>query len=115
MRICRYLFDEITEPDLAIWNSILSAYARNASFSSVNGISSDDSGWSFEVLSLFSEMQRSLVRPNEVTLVALISACADLGALSQGQWAQTCVLKNNLRLNRLVWKLMCLESDIILF
>ncbi|PSR92766.1 Pentatricopeptide repeat-containing protein [Actinidia chinensis var. chinensis] len=102
LRVCRYLFDEITEPDLAIWNSILSAYARNASFSSVNAISRDDSGLSFEVLSLFSEMQRSLVRPNEVTLVALISACADLGALSQGQWAHTYVLKKHLKVNQFV-------------
>ncbi|KAK9288496.1 hypothetical protein L1049_016955 [Liquidambar formosana] len=41
-------------------------------------------------------------RPNEVTLVALIGACADLGMLSQGAWAHVYVLKNNLRLNRFV-------------
>ncbi|KAL6971689.1 hypothetical protein U1Q18_031371 [Sarracenia purpurea var. burkii] len=85
--VCRYLFDQIVEPDLAAWNSILSAYARN-------------DGFSLEVLSMFSDMQKSLVRPNEVTLVGLISACADLSALSQGAWAHVYVLKNNLKLNR---------------
>ncbi|KAK3042222.1 hypothetical protein RJ639_001342 [Escallonia herrerae] len=84
--VCRYLFDQISKPDLGCWNSILSAYAQNAS--SLKGVSShnvDDINLSLEVLFLFSDMQRSLLRPNEVTLVALISACADLGALSQAQ------------------------------
>ncbi|CAL5347258.1 unnamed protein product [Camellia sinensis] len=95
--IARYLFDQITQPDLATWNSILSAYARNASVNSVSDIS-----LSMEVLSLFSDMQNSLIRPNEITLVALISACADLAALSQGTWAHIYVLKNNLELNHFV-------------
>jgi pentatricopeptide repeat protein len=47
-------------------------------------------------------MQSSSIRPNEVSIVALVSACADLGALSQGAWAHTYVLKNNLKLNRFV-------------
>ncbi|KAE8717632.1 ATP sulfurylase 1 [Hibiscus syriacus] len=40
---------------------------------------------SMEALCLFNEMQNSLVKPNEVTLVALVSACANQGALSQGR------------------------------
>ncbi|KAK2980660.1 hypothetical protein RJ640_011468 [Escallonia rubra] len=101
--VCRYLFDQISKPDLGSWNSILSAYAQNAG--SLNGVSSnnvDDINLSLEVLFLFSDMQRSLIRPNEVTLVALISACADLGALSQGSWAYAYVLKNKMKLNRFV-------------
>ncbi|RVX22337.1 Pentatricopeptide repeat-containing protein [Vitis vinifera] len=42
-----------------------------------------DVSLSLEVLTLFIEMQKSLIKANEVTLVALISACAELGALSQ--------------------------------
>jgi pentatricopeptide repeat protein len=94
--VSRYLFDQIKEPDLATWNSILAAYARSASSSTC------DTSLSLEVLSFFNEMQRSSIRPNEVSMVALIGACADLGALSQGAWAHAYVLKNNLKLNRFV-------------
>ncbi|KAL8153711.1 hypothetical protein V2J09_011471 [Rumex salicifolius] len=64
--------------------------------------SSGDGNSSMEPLVLFSEMQGSSVSPNEVTLVALISACADLGALAQGTWAHAYALKNKLVLNRFV-------------
>ncbi|KAF5742709.1 Pentatricopeptide repeat superfamily protein [Tripterygium wilfordii] len=97
--VARYLFDEITQPDLAAWNSILASYARIASC-----VSSEDDivNLSLEVFHLFHEMQNSEVRPNEVTLVALIGACANLAAVRQGAWAHVYVLKNYLRLNRYV-------------
>lgn len=93
--VSRYLFNQISQPDLATWNSILAAYARSAS-------SGCDTSLSLEVLCFFNEMQSSSIRPNEVSIVALVSACADLGALSQGAWAHTYVLRNNLKLNRFV-------------
>ncbi|CAK9165045.1 unnamed protein product, partial [Ilex paraguariensis] len=102
--ISRYLFDQISHPDLATWNSILSAYARNASVH-CNAISSDDiddTGLSLEVVSLFNDMQKSLVRPNEVTMVALIGACGNLGAFGQGTWAHAYVLKRSLKLNHYI-------------
>ncbi|KAM7462873.1 hypothetical protein LguiA_030994 [Lonicera macranthoides] len=46
-----------------------------------------------------TDIQKSLIRPNKVTIVASVSARADLGALSRGLWAHAYVLKNNLRLN----------------
>ncbi|XVF63033.1 hypothetical protein PTKIN_Ptkin09bG0056300 [Pterospermum kingtungense] len=55
-----------------------------------------------EALYLFNEMQVSLVKPSEVTLVALIGACANLGALSQGLWAHVYVLKYSIKLNHYV-------------
>ncbi|KAL8481639.1 hypothetical protein ACS0TY_027956 [Phlomoides rotata] len=91
--IARYFFDQIREPDLATWNSILSAYSSHLN---------ENTSSSFEVLDLFSQMQKSLVVPNEVTLVALITACAELGALSQGTWAHVYILKNKLRLNHFI-------------
>ncbi|KAL7593531.1 hypothetical protein Lser_V15G31630 [Lactuca serriola] len=91
--VCRYLFDQISEPDLGLWNSILSAYNSSA----------DDTGSSMEVLCLFSDMQRgSKIKPNEISFVALINACADLGAFSEGIWAHLYMVKNNLKLNRFV-------------
>lgn len=101
---CRYFFDHISQPDLAAWNSILSAYAQNGGrdFGTIFDDFCDNHRLSEEVLHLFCEMQRSLVRPNAVTIVALVSACADLGALSQGMWAHVYLLKKNVRLNSYV-------------
>lgn len=102
--VSRVLFDQITEPDLASWNSILSAYAHNSPFYYGSNLDNvyNSSSLSLEVLLLFSQMQKSLTCPNEVSLVALITACADLGALSQGIWSHSYVLKNGLKLNRFV-------------
>ncbi|XP_022761099.1 pentatricopeptide repeat-containing protein At5g43790 isoform X2 [Durio zibethinus] len=100
--VARYLFDQISDPDLATWNSVLSAYASCYSSSyyvSNSNVSSEDSGLPMEALYLFNEMQNSLVKPNEVTLVAVIGACANLGALSQGIWAHVFVVKCNIKLN----------------
>ncbi|WCJ23875.1 Pentatricopeptide repeat (PPR) superfamily protein [Euphorbia peplus] len=89
--VARYLFDEISKPDLPTWNSVIRAYARTDS----GGVCS----LSIEALYLFVEMQMSLVTPNEITFVALVNACANLGAFSQGVWAHVYMLKNNVRLN----------------
>ncbi|CAN1841384.1 Pentatricopeptide repeat-containing protein At5g43790 [Linum perenne] len=98
LNTARRLFDRIPQPDLASWNSILAAYARRAATET-----NDPTDVSRETLHLFYEMQKnSSVRPNEVTLVAVINACSNLGALTQGAWAHLLVLKTGLRLNRFV-------------
>ncbi|GAB2277923.1 hypothetical protein Dimus_012622 [Dionaea muscipula] len=100
---CRYLFDQIRQPDLAMWNTMLSAYSRSGAGDAnfINGFGSvEDADLSLEVLNLFRKMQCSLVKPNEVTFVALIGACADLGALSEGIWAHVYLSKHKLGLNR---------------
>ncbi|KAH6759199.1 hypothetical protein C2S51_019434 [Perilla frutescens var. frutescens] len=92
------------DPNLATWNSILFAYARNSSvsFSVDHGLLDECTSSSPEVLNLFSRMQKSLVEPNEVTPVALITACAELGVLSQGFWAHVYIIKNWLTLNHFI-------------
>lgn len=104
MDIARYFFDQITDPDLASWNSILTAYARNSSVSISfdHGLLDKNVSSSMEVLNLFCQMQKSSVEPNEVTLVSLITACAQLGALSQGIWAHAFLIKKGLSLNHYV-------------
>ncbi|CAN7102725.1 unnamed protein product [Brassica rapa subsp. narinosa] len=93
LRVARSLFDRITEPDLATWNTLLDAYA-----SSDEGEGEIDLE---ECLRLFVNM-RSSVRPNEVSLVALMKSCASLGSLCGGVWAHVYLLKTNLSLNQFV-------------
>ncbi|XP_042045931.1 putative pentatricopeptide repeat-containing protein At3g11460, mitochondrial isoform X2 [Salvia splendens] len=61
----RRLFDEIPERSLITWNAMISGYSQN--------------GLCAEVLDLFRDMQCSGVPPDEVTLVGVLSSCANLG------------------------------------
>ncbi|VVB07197.1 unnamed protein product [Arabis nemorensis] len=89
LKVATSLFERISEPDLATWNTLLAAYAN--------------SGESEEVLRLFVGMLKSSsVRPNEVSLVALIKSCANLGELKGGFWAHGYLLKINLTLNEFI-------------
>lgn len=101
--VARILFDQIEEPDLACWNSVLAAYARSDTVTKCVGITDtvggDATELSVEALSLFVKMQNCRVRPNEITIVAVISACANLGALYQGKWVHRYILRNDLEMN----------------
>ncbi|KAK6161450.1 hypothetical protein DH2020_004831 [Rehmannia glutinosa] len=84
-----------TPYDNFVQASLLNFYARCGR---VDGNTSS----SLEVLHLFSHMQKSLVEPSEVTLVALITACAELGALSQGIWGHVYIIRNELSFNHYI-------------
>jgi pentatricopeptide repeat protein len=66
----RQVFDKIEVRDTVLWNSMLAAYSQN--------------GHPDESLTLCSEMALAGMRPTEATLVAVISASADIAALPQG-------------------------------
>ncbi|KAK0572351.1 hypothetical protein LWI29_030352 [Acer saccharum] len=68
----RQLFDQSSEKSLASWNAIIAGYTQN--------------GLTEQAISLFQEMQMSNVIPNPVTITSILSACAQLGALSMGKW-----------------------------
>ncbi|GFY88774.1 pentatricopeptide repeat (PPR) superfamily protein [Actinidia rufa] len=66
----RKLFDDSPEKSLASWNAMISGYAQN--------------GQTEMAISLFREMQDLEIHPNPVTVTSILSACAQLGALSRG-------------------------------
>ncbi|CAI0465720.1 unnamed protein product [Linum tenue] len=83
------IFNQIPNPTIFLFNTVISCFANHTNRT--------------HTLHLFHEMQRNAnVRPNEVTLVAVIGACSNLGALGQGAWAHRLVLKSGLNLNRYV-------------
>ncbi|ESW15100.1 hypothetical protein PHAVU_007G044100 [Phaseolus vulgaris] len=120
------IFNSIPSPTVFLYNTLISSFTRHThqihlAFSLYNQILTHKTlhpnSFTFpslfkacgfrpwlqhEALYLFRDMQLSQRKPNEVTLVALISACSNLGALSQGAWAHGYVLRNNLELNRFV-------------
>ncbi|KAK6133934.1 hypothetical protein DH2020_032326 [Rehmannia glutinosa] len=65
-----YLFESMLDKDVAGWNSIISGYYQN--------------GYAYEALRLFNRMRSNFFRPDPVTVVAVLSACACLGDIRFG-------------------------------
>ncbi|KAK9098785.1 hypothetical protein Syun_025830 [Stephania yunnanensis] len=84
----RKLFDEMPNRDVVSWNAIIAGYAQ--------------SGKCDEALHFFQEMWRAGARPNESTMVSLLSACAQSGSIELGNWVRSWIedhgLGSNLRL-----------------
>ncbi|KAL3843555.1 hypothetical protein ACJIZ3_000958 [Penstemon smallii] len=81
----RELFDKMPEKDVVSWSSMISGYAQLNKFN--------------ETLALFHDMQREGIKPDETTLVSVVSACTQLGALEQGKWLDSYIRKNGLKVN----------------
>lgn len=70
---CERLFEEIPERNVFSWNILVGGYARNGRF--------------FNVLESFKRMLvEADVRPNDATIVTVLSSCARLGCLDLGKW-----------------------------
>ncbi|KAI3922938.1 hypothetical protein MKW98_007069 [Papaver atlanticum] len=67
----RRIFLEMPKKDIISWNTMLACFAQ--------------SGLSNEAMVLFDEMKSVGVKPTEATVVSMLSACAHLGALDQGE------------------------------
>ncbi|XP_051152625.1 pentatricopeptide repeat-containing protein At4g14820 [Andrographis paniculata] len=67
----RIVFNQIDDKDLVCWSAMISGYA--------------ESNRPQEALKIFDDMQRRGVKPDQVTMLSVISACASLGALNQGK------------------------------
>ncbi|CAA0355580.1 Pentatricopeptide repeat-containing protein chloroplastic [Arabidopsis thaliana] len=68
----RCVFDRIVEPCVVCYNAMITGYARRNRPN--------------EALSLFREMQGKYLKPNEITLLSVLSSCALLGSLDLGKW-----------------------------
>lgn len=79
------VFESMDDKDIASWNALISAY--------------EQSGRPKEALDLFRRLLHTDTRPDEITLVSTLSACAQLGAIELGRWIHVYVKKQKLRLN----------------
>ncbi|KAF8704809.1 hypothetical protein HU200_031047 [Digitaria exilis] len=70
----REVFDRMPERDVVSWTAIIDGYVQAA--------------WFREALEMFRQMQYSNVRADEFTMVSVITACAQLGALEMGEWTR---------------------------
>ncbi|XP_057872605.1 pentatricopeptide repeat-containing protein At4g02750-like [Cryptomeria japonica] len=87
------LFDRLKEPDVFSWTTMISGYTQN--------------GYYEEALKLFIEMQLSETKPNESTLTSILSACASIVALGQGQKVHSHIIKREFQHN------LCVGNSLI--
>ncbi|KAI3880398.1 hypothetical protein MKX03_020879 [Papaver bracteatum] len=87
VELARSLFDKMPEKDVISWSCMISGYAQN--------------GHGRDALGLFKEMveSKNCIRPNEVTLVSVLSVCGNLAALDQGKWVHVYIERNGMRLS----------------
>ena len=67
----RLVFDHMARRDVVAWSAMIAGYAQN--------------GRSNEALELFESMKSAQIKPNDVTLVSVLSACAQLGSVETGE------------------------------
>ncbi|KAF6168947.1 hypothetical protein GIB67_038444 [Kingdonia uniflora] len=100
----RDLFDEMPDKSVRSWTAMIAGYVQ--------------CGLPKEAVCLFNEMEEAGKKPNEVTLVVVLAACADLGALDLGkrvhEYSNRCGFERNVRIcNTLIdmyIKCGCLED-----
>lgn len=81
------VFDEVPEPDVVLWNTMISGYSLNDDFFE-------------EALRCFREMQREGLRPDDGSFVCAASACSNLSSPSQGRQLHALALKSDFPRNR---------------
>ncbi|KAL3526918.1 hypothetical protein ACH5RR_011574 [Cinchona calisaya] len=69
MSNCKKIFEEIPNPDLVLWNTMISGYSQNEEFSE-------------DAVACFREMQVSGHRPDDCSFVCVLSACSNLSSPS---------------------------------
>lgn len=81
----RLLFDEMPKRNVLSWNLVISCYVQTRKF--------------IEALKLFRLMQVSNVKPNEITVVAMLSVCSHLCELDMGRWIHGYIKRTQMKLD----------------
>lgn len=81
VRKARALFELIPNKTIVSWTTMISGYTRNGCFS--------------DALDVFRKMQMVGMKPDWISLVAVLPACAQLGALELGKWIHFYAKKNS--------------------
>ncbi|OAY81752.1 Pentatricopeptide repeat-containing protein, chloroplastic [Ananas comosus] len=105
----RVMFDKMPHKDVVSWSTMVTGYAQHDRF--------------VETLDLFNEMQNRGIKPDETTLVSVISACTHLSALEQGKWVHTYIRRQGIAVNVFVgttlidmyMKCGCMETALEVF
>ncbi|GAU14172.1 hypothetical protein TSUD_307320 [Trifolium subterraneum] len=72
MKSARKLFDEMPVRTIVSWTTMITGYGRAECYA--------------DALDVFREMQMVGIEPDEISIIAVLPACAQLGALEVGKW-----------------------------
>ncbi|KAF8407898.1 hypothetical protein HHK36_007036 [Tetracentron sinense] len=79
----RKLFDDMPWRDVISWTSMITGYSQTDQFS--------------DAVMLFREMMVAKVKPDEITIASVLSACAHLGALDIGKAVHDYIRMHNIK------------------
>ena len=82
------VFSRVRRKDTVCWTAMIDGFVRNEETN--------------RALEAFRGMQGENVRPNEFTIVCVLSACSQLGALEIGRWVHSYMRKFEIELNLFV-------------
>ncbi|CAI9766623.1 unnamed protein product [Fraxinus pennsylvanica] len=82
----KLIFDKCTRKDVVMWSAMIAVYSRSKDCAR-------------EAIRLFGEMQMEGIRPNSVTILAMISTCTNLLSLSDGHGIHSYTLRCGLNSN----------------
>ncbi|XP_073099967.1 putative pentatricopeptide repeat-containing protein At5g40405 [Elaeis guineensis] len=117
VRAAREIFDRNPIKDVVSWNAMIDGYCKMGQLEMAwelfdrMGLAKNSVTWNTVIsaclhhrefamaLSMFQVMQVENVRPTEVTMVSLLSACAHLGALSMGRWLHAYIRNHRLKID----------------
>ncbi|XP_024159129.1 pentatricopeptide repeat-containing protein At5g56310 [Rosa chinensis] len=112
----RRLFDGAAFRDVALWNAMIAGYAKLGDVDTARHLfetmplnNSNVISWTAliagyaqvnrptDAIMVFRRMQLHNVQPDEIAMLAALSACAQLGALHFGEWIHNYILKHGFR------------------
>ncbi|KAG0488023.1 hypothetical protein HPP92_006834 [Vanilla planifolia] len=117
LSLARAIFDSNPVKDVVSWNAMIDGYCKAGQLGMAEelfgrmGSARNSVTWNTMItghlqqrefgvaISLFREMQMEDVKPTEVTMVSLLSACAHLGALSTGKWIHAYICSHHLNVD----------------
>lgn len=116
MKSARRMFDKMPQRDVVTWNIMMSQLIKKGEVEGAYGLfclmpernvrswtamisGFVQCGMAKEGVGLFLEMESESLRPNEVTVVAVLAACADLGDLEFGRRVHWFVKRNGFERN----------------
>ncbi|KAB2051778.1 hypothetical protein ES319_A12G077500v1 [Gossypium barbadense] len=85
LKEARLLFDGMVKKDVVCWNVMIDGYTQH--------------GMPKEALVLFRRMLAAKSRPNEITILTVLSACGQLGALESGRWLHSYMQNNDIQVS----------------
>lgn len=119
LTVARQIFDEMPEKNVICWTSMVCGYVRCGHLDEARELFErspvrDTVLWTAmingyvqfncfdEALALFQEMQIRRVKPDKFIVVALLTGCAQLGALEQGKWIHGYIDENRIMVDAVV-------------